>query len=65
MVKLNKLNGRTSHIGIHPFAIEDWIEKGNVKLLHIQGAANPSDALTKALGWMLHRCHDIRIVGHM
>ena len=28
------------------------------------GKLNPSDALTKPLGWTLHNCHARRLMGH-
>eukprot|EP00957_Ditylum_brightwellii_P019400 1463436-Ditylum_brightwellii.AAC.1 len=31
----SKLNGRTGHIDISCFAIQEWVEKGNIKLAHI------------------------------
>eukprot|EP00957_Ditylum_brightwellii_P048833 3704825-Ditylum_brightwellii.AAC.2 len=53
MANASKPNGRTRHINITYFAIQEWVENGNIKLAHIQGVANTSDALTKALGWTL------------
>jgi hypothetical protein len=34
-------------------------------LLHIPGINNPSDDLTKALGWLLHSRHSRRLMGHI
>eukprot|EP00957_Ditylum_brightwellii_P198177 15100478-Ditylum_brightwellii.AAC.1 len=64
MVSTSKPNGRTMHIDISYFAIEEWAGKGNTKLAHICGVANPSGALTKALGWTLRQRHTTRMMGH-
>eukprot|EP00957_Ditylum_brightwellii_P032597 2470691-Ditylum_brightwellii.AAC.1 len=54
MVNASKLNGRTRHIDISYFAIQERVEEGDIKLVHICGVANPLIALTKELGWTLH-----------
>eukprot|EP00957_Ditylum_brightwellii_P043169 3271518-Ditylum_brightwellii.AAC.1 len=59
----SKPNGRTSYINISYFAIQEWVEKGENKLAHICGVVNPSDALTKALGWTLHHRHVTQMMG--
>eukprot|EP00957_Ditylum_brightwellii_P042815 3241403-Ditylum_brightwellii.AAC.1 len=64
MANPSKPNGRTRHINISYFAIQEWAEKGNIKLAHIYGVANPFDTLTKALGRTLHQCHVTRMMGH-
>ena len=48
---------RAWHIYIQYFAIQDWKEWGCIELIHIPGKLNPSDNLTKALGWVLHSRH--------
>ena len=45
---------RARHIYIQYFAIQDWKEWGCIELIHIPGKLNPSDDLTKPLGWVLH-----------
>eukprot|EP00957_Ditylum_brightwellii_P200260 15266380-Ditylum_brightwellii.AAC.1 len=65
MANASKPNDRTRHIDISYFAIEEWVSKGNVKFSHIRGVLNPSDVLTKALGWTLHCCHMLRMMGHV
>eukprot|EP00957_Ditylum_brightwellii_P038105 2881511-Ditylum_brightwellii.AAC.1 len=65
MTNASKPNGRTRHINISYFAIQEWVSKGDIKLAHIRGVINPSDALTKALGWTLHHHHVLRMMGHM
>eukprot|EP00957_Ditylum_brightwellii_P131423 10023043-Ditylum_brightwellii.AAC.1 len=64
MASTSKLNGRTRHIAISYFAIQEWVENRNIKLAHIQGVAYPSNALTNALGWTLHQRHVTRMMGH-
>eukprot|EP00957_Ditylum_brightwellii_P094531 7198511-Ditylum_brightwellii.AAC.1 len=54
----NKPNGCTCHTNISYFALQEWVQEGKVKLVHIRGVTNSANALTKALGWTLHRCHD-------
>eukprot|EP00957_Ditylum_brightwellii_P091015 6929490-Ditylum_brightwellii.AAC.1 len=54
MANASKPNGRARHIDISYFAIQEWVEKCNIKLAHIHGVANPSDTLTKALEWTCH-----------
>ena len=48
---------RAWHIYIQYFAIQDWEEWGCIKLIHIPGILNPSNSLTKPLGWVLHSRH--------
>ena len=42
---------RSRHIGIRYFSLQQWCELGELILIHINGIVNPSDALTKAMGW--------------
>jgi hypothetical protein len=39
------------------FGLQQWRALGDLILLHIAGKIIPSDALTKALGWMLYHRH--------
>ena len=55
---------RTRHLDIRWFAIQDWKEAKEIVLLHIPGVVNPSDALTKSLGWVLQSRHCRRMMGH-
>jgi len=55
---------RSCHIDIQHFAIQDWKESGAIVMEFISGVINPSDDLTKPLGWVLHDRHARRIVGH-
>eukprot|EP00957_Ditylum_brightwellii_P207227 15352063-Ditylum_brightwellii.AAC.1 len=61
----NKPNSRTRHIDISYFALQEWVQCGEVKLAHIQGVVNPADALTKALGWTLCRRHATQMMGRV
>jgi hypothetical protein len=55
---------RSRHIMIQYYAIQDWKEQGDIVLRHIPGIINPSDDLTKPLGWVLHTRHCRRLMGH-
>ena len=56
---------RSRHVGIQPhFAIQDWKEAGGIVMDFIPGAINPSDDLTKPLGWVLHERHARHSMGH-
>ena len=55
---------RAWHIYTQYFAIHDWKEWGCIKLIHIPGILNPSDDLTKHLGWVLHSRHCRHLMGH-
>ena len=48
---------RACHIYVQYFAIQDCKEWGCITLIHVAGILNPSDDLTKPLGWVLHSCH--------
>ena len=64
MVNASKPTARSRHIDIQHFAIQEWKRQGDIILEHIPGIINPADALTKALGWILHRRHVRRAMGH-
>ena len=55
---------RSRHIDIQHFAIQDWKDAKDIVMHHIPGVLNPSDDLTKPLGWVLHARHARRIMGH-
>ena len=52
------------HIDIQHFAIQDWKDYGDIVLCYLPGIINPSDDLTKPLGWVLHLHHARHIMGH-
>ena len=56
---------RSHHILIQFFAIQDWKDLGDIILRFIPGIINPSDDLTKPLGWVLHARHSRRLMGHL
>jgi len=55
---------RSCHIDIQHFVIQDWKDSGDIVMKFIPGVINPSDDLTKPLGWVLHERHARRIMGH-
>ena len=55
---------RTRHCDIRFFQIQDWREEKDLICQHIRGILNPSDDLTKPLGYVLHSRHYCRIMGH-
>ena len=64
MVNAGKPTERSRHIDIQYFAIQQWREADEISMEHIPGVLNPSDSLTKALGWVLHHRHAPRLMGH-
>jgi hypothetical protein len=55
---------RSRHVATPYFAIQDWKADGSIVMEHIPGIINPSDDLTKPLGWVLHARHARRLMGH-
>jgi len=55
---------RSHHMDVQHFAIQDWKESGAIVMEFISGVINPSDDLTKPLGWVLHDRHAHHIMGH-
>ena len=55
---------RTRHMDIRFFALQDWREDGDIKMIHIKGTLNSADDLTKGLGWVLYSRHCRRHMGH-
>ena len=64
MVNESRPTPRARHIEIQHFAIQEWRQKGDIILRHLPGIINPSDDLTKVLGWILHSRHARRSMGH-
>jgi len=64
IVNFNKPTERSRHIDIRFFVIQDWKARGDIVMKHIPGVINPSDDLTKPLGWILHSRHARYIMGH-
>ena len=63
MVNSGKPTDRSRHIDIAYFAIQDWKARGDIVMQHIAGIINPSDCLTKPVGWILHARHSHRLMG--
>ena len=55
---------QTHHLDIRYFAIQDWREAGDIIMEHIPGVLNPSDNMTKPLGYVLHVRHCHQSIGH-
>ena len=64
MVNASQPTVRSRHIDIQHFAIQEWKARGDIVLRHIPGTINSSDAMTKAVGWILHHRHNRRSMGH-
>ena len=64
MANAGKPTERLRHIDIQYFALQEWVQKGLVKMHHIPGVANLADSMTKALGWVLHTRHVTQMMGH-
>jgi hypothetical protein len=64
MVNGDKPTKQSRHIDIQFFAIQDWRKAGLIFLTHLRGIINPSNALTKSVGWVLHSRHARRLMGH-
>jgi len=65
---INMINAHVSsecshHIDIQHFALQDWKDYGDIVMKFINGVINPSNDLTKPLGWVLHECHARHIMG--
>jgi hypothetical protein len=64
MINDNKPTPCSRHIDIQHFAIQEWRDEGILKVVHIPGVLNPSDAATKALASQLHQRHVRQLMGH-
>jgi hypothetical protein len=64
MINSRQPTERARHIDIQWFAIQEWKENGDILTSHIAGILNPSDDLSKPLGWILHARHCRRLMGH-
>eukprot|EP00957_Ditylum_brightwellii_P072714 5526600-Ditylum_brightwellii.AAC.1 len=64
MANVSKPNRRTRHLDISYFAIQEWVKNSHIKLAHIHGVANLSNALIKAVEWTLHQRHATRMMRH-
>jgi len=64
IVNTDRPTPRSRHIEIRYFGLQQWRKLKEIVLRHIPGIINPSDALTKALGWVLHVRHVRFMMGH-
>lgn len=64
MINESRPTPRARHIEIQHFAIQEWRRQGDIIMRHIPGIVNPSDDMTKVLGWILHARHSRRSMGH-
>ena len=64
MANAGKPTIRTRHIDIQFFALQEWIQRGDIFLQHIPGAINPADCLTKTLFRLLFWRHISRLMGY-
>ena len=63
MVNQQRPTTRTRHIDTQWFAIQQWKKLGDIVMDYINTKDKPSDALTKALGAILHGRHANRSMG--
>jgi len=64
MINIRVPAERSRHIDTQHFAIQDWKESGIIVMEFISGVIDPSNDLTKPLGWVLHDRHARRMMGH-
>ncbi len=63
MINQNRPTDRTKHLEVQWFAIQQWREDGDIVMFYIDTKDNSADAMTKALGWVLHNRHAARAMG--
>ena len=64
MINTNQSTMCACHIEIQYFAFQEWRAKKELIMWHIPRIINPSDDMTKALGWVLHSQHPYHGIGH-
>ena len=65
VVNEDKPTPRCRHVETQNFAVQHWRKQGWLRMKHLPGVINVSDALTKALTWVLHSRHVRRSMGHV
>ena len=65
IVNENQPTPRCCHIQTQYFALQRWRKLQWLIMQHISSVINSPDALTKALPWVLHHCHNRRMMGHV
>jgi hypothetical protein len=63
MANAGKPIERSRHIDVQLLELLQWVNDGDVLLVHVAGTCNPYDALTKPLGWIIHHRHCYRVIG--
>jgi hypothetical protein len=53
MINAGHPTERSRHIDIQYFAIQDWKQAGDINMIHIPGIINPTDCLTKPVGFFI------------
>jgi len=64
MINHSKPTARSHHIDVQHFAIQEWRNRGEIKMHHIPGILNPADDETKSLTWTLHSRHSRCAMGY-
>ena len=64
MINESRPTPRARHIEIQHFAIQEWAKAKDIIMIHLPGVINASDAMTKAVSWVLHSRHIRRGMGH-
>ena len=64
LISLVRYGSSVTLLDIRYFALQDWKADGDIEMVHIPGIVNPSDDLTKPLGWILHEQHCQQTMGH-
>ena len=63
-VNHNRPTDCSRHVEIRFFELQCWHLMPDIVLIRLPGMVNPMDMLTKALGWALHHCHTLCLMGH-
>ena len=64
MANNGKPSGRSRHIDIQYYAVQEWVKRKIVVIRRVCTKENVSDALTKILGWVLHGRHCDEMMGY-
>ena len=64
MANHSKPCGRSRHIDIQWYTVQEWVKRGLMILRHVGTHLNPADAFTKILGWVLHHRHCDEVMGN-
>jgi hypothetical protein len=65
MANAKRPTERSRHVDIKHFALQQLVHNNDVLLEHVRGAITPSEALAKALEWILHHRNCSRVMGMM